>query len=76
MISQRPLSRLPISATGRAIAVIKLPVNVDTCTNVIVPFESTAVIVPLESTDVVVLFESTDIIIPFESTNVGARCHT
>lgn len=76
MISQRPLSRLPISATGRAIDVVRPPVNVDACTNVVVPFESTDVTVPFESTDVVVLFESTDIIVPFESTNVEAKCHT
>lgn len=74
MISQRPISRLPISATGRAIPTEVIPVNVDACTNVVAPFNSTNVVVLAESTDVAVPFESTDIVIPFNCTNVGAKC--
>ena len=74
MISQNPIARVTISVIKRLIA--QIPIKVNACTNVVVPWESTNVIVQFESTDVIVPFESTDVIVPFESTNVRVKCHT
>lgn len=75
MISQSPISRLPISVIKRTIGTIQFPIVVNECTNVIAPFESTDVIIPFESRDVTIPFESTNVVIPFESTDVRAKCH-
>lgn len=76
MISQSPVSRVPVSVIRRLIAKIQISFKVDKCTNVTAVFENTNVIVPEENTDIVVLFENTNVVVPFDTTDVGAKCHT